>query len=442
MRGRVMLKRLGKSRIPDAVKICEANFPLPFASGLEYSAPARGVFNIVHTGMLIPEIHEIFVCAQGCLRGVVLTAAEMGAQERFSTVTVRENNVLDGDMEELLIEGVADILTRLPELPPAVLVYTSCIHHFMGCDLNYCYDELKKRFPTVEFVDCYMNPIMRKSGLTPDQIMRKQLYGLLTPRESDGGINVLGNNYSTDDESDLVEIIRKSKRPFREVTRCGSYSEYKEMAGSSLDLTYNSAAIAAGEALGERLGIRHLHLPFSFSENKIIGNLSRLASELNVDYDFSAKKEKALDALSLAKKEIGERPIAVDYTAVLAPLSLIKLLSENGFNVRRFYADSFMPDEKEEFDWIVRNLPELEIFPTVRPEMRVAERNEADFLAIGQKAAYFTGTKNFVNIVESAGMYGFYSIEKLARLMTDAQRNEKEAETSIQQKGWGCNCCL
>ena len=74
--------------------------------------------------------------------------------------------------------------------------------------------------------------------------------------------------------------------------------------------------------------------------------------------------------------------------------------------------------------------------------MRVAERNEADFLAIGQKAAYFTGTKNFVNIVESAGMYGFYSIEKLARLMTDAQRNEKEAETSIQQKGWGCNCCL
>lgn len=138
-----MLKRLGKPRIPDAVKICEANFPLPFASGLEYSAPARGVFNIVHTGMLIPEIHEIFVCAQGCLRGVVLTAAEMGAQERFSTVTVRENNVLDGDMEELLIEGVADILTRLPELPPAVLVYTSCIHHFMGCDLNYCYDELK-----------------------------------------------------------------------------------------------------------------------------------------------------------------------------------------------------------------------------------------------------------------------------------------------------------
>ena len=57
---------------------------------------------------------------------MVLTAVEMGAQRRFSTITIKENNVLDGDMERLLIDGVTDILTRLPSLPPAVLVYTSC----------------------------------------------------------------------------------------------------------------------------------------------------------------------------------------------------------------------------------------------------------------------------------------------------------------------------
>ena len=58
---------------------------------------------------------------------VVLTAVEMGAQRRFSTITIKENNVLDGDMERLLIDGVTDILTRLPSLPPAVLVL-SLIH--------------------------------------------------------------------------------------------------------------------------------------------------------------------------------------------------------------------------------------------------------------------------------------------------------------------------
>ena len=98
--------RVGETTQEDlGIPIGQADYPAPFASGLEYSAPARGTWNIVHTGMLIPEAHQIFVCAQGCLRGVVLTAAEMGAQDRFSTVAVRENNVLNGDMESLIIDG-------------------------------------------------------------------------------------------------------------------------------------------------------------------------------------------------------------------------------------------------------------------------------------------------------------------------------------------------
>ena len=103
--------RIGEIAARDlALPIRDASFPAPFASGLEYSAPARGTWNIVHTGMLIPEAHQIFICAQGCLRGVVLTAAEMGAQDRFSTVAIRQNNVLDGNMEALIIDGVSDFL--------------------------------------------------------------------------------------------------------------------------------------------------------------------------------------------------------------------------------------------------------------------------------------------------------------------------------------------
>ena len=142
-----MLKRLGEEKVNPSVKITEAKFPAPFVSGLEYGAPARGTWNIVHVGMLIPGAHQIFACAQGCLRGVVLTAAEMNASDRFSTIAIRENNVLDGDMEDLLIEGVSDILERLPEYPPAILLYTSCIHHFMGSDLNYVYKVLRERYP-------------------------------------------------------------------------------------------------------------------------------------------------------------------------------------------------------------------------------------------------------------------------------------------------------
>jgi hypothetical protein len=81
----------------------ESGFPVPFNGTLEYAAPARGPWNIVHVGMLMPEAHQIFVCAQGCLRGVVLTAAEMGATDRFSTIAVQEHNLMEGDMEQLML---------------------------------------------------------------------------------------------------------------------------------------------------------------------------------------------------------------------------------------------------------------------------------------------------------------------------------------------------
>lgn len=68
-----MLKRVGEERNTEGVKIPvrEASFPAPFREGLEYSSPARGNWNIVHTGMLIPESHQILsvlwdVCGEWC----------------------------------------------------------------------------------------------------------------------------------------------------------------------------------------------------------------------------------------------------------------------------------------------------------------------------------------------------------------------------------------
>ena len=63
--GRIMLKRIQNTenvceiRSGAEFRIAEASFPAPFRSGLEYSSPARGTWNIVHTGMLIPQAHEI-----------------------------------------------------------------------------------------------------------------------------------------------------------------------------------------------------------------------------------------------------------------------------------------------------------------------------------------------------------------------------------------------
>ena len=60
-----MLKRMGRELDTTGamLPIGQATFPAPFKSELEYSCSARGTWNIVHTGFLVPEAHEIFACA-------------------------------------------------------------------------------------------------------------------------------------------------------------------------------------------------------------------------------------------------------------------------------------------------------------------------------------------------------------------------------------------
>ena len=471
-----MLKRINEkteSTVIPGVRIADAAFPAPFRSGLEYSSPARGTWNIVHTGMLIPEAHQIYVCGAGCLRGVVLTAAEMGTMDRFSTVAIRENNLLDGDMEDLVIEGVSDIIGKLPKRPPAVLVFTSCIHHFTGVDLDMIYARLRERFPDIDFADCYMNPIMRKSGLTPDQLMRSRLYMPLHERPiNSSSVAIIGNDLAAQSDSDLVRLLKASGLRIHEITSCKTYEEYQEMAESSVYISYNPDAVPGGNMLSDRLGGRHHYLKFSFDQGEIDEEFDKLAETLIASgpagEDFAVRVRNALSeireegrsAAEQTVKEtyalIGDTPVTIDYTFCPRPLGLARFLLDNGFNVKKVYVDGIPAADKPSFDYLQEHYPDLMLHPTVHASMRFAaaentahaERNEAQssgraqVLAIGQKAAYFENTKHFVNVVEGGGMNGYEAIVRTLGLMREAYLEEKPMRDLVQVKGLGCEVCV
>ena len=423
----------------------EIDITKPFDTGLEYGCPARGTWNIAHTGFLVPECHEVFVCASNCLRGVVLTAAEMGTIGQFSTVTIKENNVLDGNMEELLIEGITSIIKKLKKKPRAILVYTSCIHHFMAVDLGLCYKTLRKRFPKIKFTDCYMNPIMRKSGMTPDELMRRQLYTLIDKVDKkDNGINILGNNIKTDDSSDLIRLIKMSKCKLRDITYCKTFDEYLEMGKSKLNIAYLGVAKKGLDFISRKLEQDSLFIPISYESDVIKDNMAKLAEKIGVDIKgFDFKEAEAFAKLKEAKDIIKDTAIAIDYTFTPATFSLAKLLLDNGFNVKKIFTDAI--SEASAFEYIrdKYSTSGLEIYPTVNVAMRVNDRDQKEkYLALGQKAAYFTDTNYFVNEVEGGGHYGFDAIKKLAESMIDAYKNEKDASELIQKKGLGCGCLL
>ena len=451
-----MLKRVGDREFPGKTEVFikEASFPVPFQPGLEFNSPAHGNWNIVHTGMLVPEAQQIYVCADNCMRGVVLTAAEMNAADRFSFVIVEEKDLLGGNLEDVTIEGVTDVLKRLDKKPKAVLLFTVCLHHFLGSDLDRIYGELEKRFPEIFFMRCFMDPIMQKTGPTPDQKLRLAMYDAVQERKADPKcVTVLGSDFALDEGSDICRILKKNEILLREIPTCETWEDYQNLGEGSLILNCYPAGKFGAEKQAERLGRPFLYLPGSFDyeeiqeqEEKLLGMLeqqnNRKTGEIK-GLDIEKEIRECEEALSHAHQIIGDTPIAVDYLFHPRPLGLTKLLLSHGFQVQSVFLDSISPEEKEVFFWLKENYPELKLISTVRPEMRVRTRQQSEkILAIGQKAAWFTGSRNFVNMVQGGGLWGFDGIRHTAQLMVEAFHEEKDPEDLIVRKGWGCESCI
>ena len=339
-----------------SVPIGEAAYPAPFSMEPEFVAPVHGTWNIVHTGMLLPEAQQIYVCAINCMRGVALTAAEMNASERFSYVLLEEKDLLQGTVEQVTIEGVADVIRRLPKRPPAVMLYTVCLHHFLGSDLSYIYRTLEQAFPDIFFARCYMDPIMRKNGLTPDQKTRNSIYTALQPRPArPGTVTVLGGDFALDQTCDLASMLARHGGSLRQIQDCDSFAEYLTLAEGALFVsTYPSGKYGAEQA-AKRLGRPHLYLPACFGYGEITAQLRAFAEALGLPAEDMAGKIAACEAaLSQAKAVVAETPVSIDYTFHPRPLGLARLLLEHGFRVETVYLDAISAEEQADLPYLSR----------------------------------------------------------------------------------------
>ena len=442
-----MLKRVGAepNRRNYQVPIGKTEGLKLFSHHPEFNPPAHGVWNIVHVGMLVPEAHQIYVCGVNCMRGVVLTAAEMGQSQRFSMVLLEEEDLIQGTVEDVTLEGVASVLEKLPKLPPVVMVFTVCTHRFLGCDLDYIYGNLERRFPTVRFLRCFMEPITQKEGLSPDQRLRKAMYDPLPvgpAREKTAAI--LGSDFRLDAGADLRRMLEKSGWTLLEIQNYDTYADYLELGQAQVMFSTFPRGQYGAEETANRLGRRQFYLPSSFSYGEIARMEEQLAAELGLKrLDIEAEQKACDEALAEAKAAIGEMPIAIDYTLHPRPLGLARLLLEHGFKVERVYLDSVTQEEQDDFAWLRENRPELMLIATTQPQLRLKFReNNVPVLALGQIAAWAEGTPWFVNLVEGGGLWGYDGIRTMAKQMVEAANTKKDTRDLVPRKGLGCESLI
>lgn len=451
----------GPSRIP----VSKASFPAPFAQELEFNPPVHETWNIVHIGMLMPQAHQIYICSDNCMRGVVMTAAEMNAIERFSCVVLEEKDMHSGNLEEITLEGVSDVLLKIRRkrgeegLPKAVLVFPVCLHHFMGCDLGYVYKELEKRFPQIVFIKGWMDPIMQKTGPSPDMKLRKAMMDILMPYEEKNGLSALiGDIYALDPESDLMRLIRAADEARGTVSTplqiqdCETLKEYQALSGREVLITRSPMSAVSVRQTARRLDCKGLYLPAVMDYAGIRKELETAAEALCITSEqagisFEQEEKLCEDALQHLRDVVGDTPIAIDYIAVQRPLGFARLLLERGFAVREVYLDAVSPEEENDFLWLKENRGEVLLCSTIHVKGRLLHAGAIDsehsgFLAVGPKAAWFCGTEHFVNLVDYGGMWGYSGIRKMASLMEDAFENAKDTKDLVPRKGLGCESIL
>ena len=299
-----------------------------------------------------------------------------------------------------------------------------------------------------------MDPIMQKTGPTPDQKLRLAMYDAVPEREADPRcVTVLGSDFALDEGADICRLLKKNGIRLRETPACETWEDYQKLGEGSLILNCYPAGKFGTEKQARRLGRPFLYLPGSFDYEEIQEQEEKLLGMLEQQNNRKTGKIKGLDiekeireceeALSHAHQIIGDTPIAVDYLFHPRALGLTKLLLTHKFQVQSVFLDSISPEEKEVFFWLKENYPELKLISTIRPEMRVRTRKQSGkILAIGQKAAWFTGSRNFVNMVQGGGLWGFDGIRHTAQLMVEAFHEEKDPEDLIVRKGWGCESCI
>lgn len=440
-----MLQRVNELYAGDEIRIADAKFPLPFRQELEFNAPVHETWNIVHIGMLIPETIQVYVCGKNCMRGVVLTAAEMNALDRFSSVVLTDEDLVTGTIEDVTIRGVADIIRKSKKRPKGVLVFTVCAHHFLGCDINRIYRELETEFPDIDFFRCWMDPIMQKQGITPDQKLRIETYRHLPDVETEEKtVSMLGNEFALDEDADIPVLLRKNGFTLKELPKCKTYEEFRQLAAGKIFLANYPAGELGVRKAANRLGKPFLYCPSTFDYREIDTQLAALCDMLHFDLpDVETEKEQCEKMAAETLNIIGQTPITIDYIAHPRPLGLAKYLLEHGFNVQKVYLDGISAEEENVFCWLKEQAPELMLSATMHPYKRVRERGKKEkVLAVGPKAAWFEDTGYFVNLVEGAGLHGYHGIRHMLELMQDAYRTEKDTENLVPRKGLGCESCV
>ena len=240
-------------------------------------------------------------------------------------------------------------------------------------------------------------------------------------------------------------MLRDGGYDIHDFADCQTYEQYKAMGESEANIYFLENSEPAAKDMKRRLKQEALYLTYSYDYAVLRQNLQTAADAFGLTMPDCDAYEQEIEAKAKALLEkVGSTPIAIDYTATPRPLGLAKFLLTHGFKVYAVYLDTILPGEKDAFDFLQKEYPDLELRSAMHFKRGLLPRDDSKKIRQGPgyrpDGGLFTDTKYFVNLIENSGLYGYVGLSKILDWIGEANAAENpKMREIIQIKAWGCH---
>ena len=370
--------------------LSSANLVYSSPATLAFNSPGAQGFGVKRAGLAVPGSVMLLVAPACCGRNTAALGNEASLAERFFYLMQDDTDIVTGRHLTRIPEAVKEVCDACPEKPSAVMICITCVDALLGTDIERVCRKASD-FAGVPVVPCYMYALTREGRLPPMASVRRSVYSLLEPAKKDpAAVNILGFFSPLRDDCELYALLRSAGvRSIREISRCGTFEEYKRMAEANFNLVLNQEARYAAADMEKRLGIPSVELARLYGPDRISKQYKLLGQAVGAEFDDSEPRSRAEDAVSAFRAKYGRRTFAVGEWLNADPFELSLSLIRRGFGVSEIFGTvggaNFV---------YVRRIAELspgtKIYSNLSPTMMFYDGRDADCDAvIGRDAMYY-----------------------------------------------------
>ena len=423
-----VLKR-GKSDIPSEL-LSGNNLVYSSPATLAYNSPGAEGFGVKRAGLSVPESVMLIVAPGCCGRNTSLISSMPEYKNRFFYLEMSEPDLVTGRHLNKIPDAIKEVLEFLRDngkkIPKAVMICITCGDALLGTDMDRVCRKAEDaltggEFEGIKVRPCYMYALTREGRRPPMVHVRQTIYSLLEPMEKDArSVNVIGGFAPLEDTELKTYLELAGIRNIRQISTCGTYGEFLNMASANFNIVIDPEARAAAEDLNRRLNIPYIELTRVYSTDKISSQYKALASVAGIEINDSEEKAEADEAIAKLKNaypglrfNIGE---CTNANAFELALSLIRM----GFKVDEIYA-TLAP---ENFVY-VKNLamlsPDTKIYCNMEPTMLYYKISQSDAdVTIGKDAKFYCPDIPNVAWNQDTRPFGYQGVRDLMNKVYEA----------------------